>query len=194
MPQIEQTAKLDKSKETLKAGAHNKSSAKPKGGAKGGTTPEKLTATNIALPTGPAPFVTRKGRPADYLPEYGEVVERWMAMGYSLTATAGIMGFNRATFSDWIEKFPDFAASVKNAQCLRAFKLETDLLNACDGPTVTSRIFALKNAAAEEDDLNSQDDASTPLSRLYDAICGSKFQPVENPPAIDAPMTDDEIT
>jgi hypothetical protein len=121
-----------------------------------------------------------------------------MAMGYSLTATAGIMGFHRDIFSDWIKKFPDFSDSVKKAKGLRAFKLETDLFNAGDGPTVTSRIFALKNAAAEEylekDDRNFGGDMDTPLSRLYDAICGSKFQPVENPPAIDAPITDDEAT
>ena len=40
--------------------------------------------------------------------------------------------------------------AVKEGETLRTLKLETDLLSAPDGPTVTSRIFALKNAAPDE--------------------------------------------
>lgn len=44
----------------------------------------------------------------------------------------------------------EFLDSVKGGKGLRLFKLEGDLLLAPDGPTVTGRIFALKNADPAE--------------------------------------------
>lgn len=92
----------------------------------------------------------RRGRPTDYLPEFCEAARDSMALGFSKTATAGKLGVSKQTFSNWCEAHPEFLAAVKEGETLRTLKLETDLLGATDGPTVTSRIFALKNAAPDE--------------------------------------------
>jgi hypothetical protein len=120
------------------------------------------------------------GRPTDYRPEYGLEIITHMAFGFSLTATAGIMGFSRQTFHNWAEKYPDFLDSVGRAKALRTYALELGLLHAPDGPTVTARIFALKNAAPEEwrekQEIEHTGDGD-PLARLYAAICGHKIMP-----------------
>lgn len=73
-----------------------------------------------------------------------------MAAGFSKFATAGSLGVCKATFDNWCVEHPEFLGAVKEGETLRTLKLETDLLSAADGPTVTSRIFALKNAAPNE--------------------------------------------
>ena len=90
------------------------------------------------------------GRPTDYKPTYGEEIISLMATGLSLTAAAAELGFHRQRVYEWAERHPDFADAVNLARGKRTLKLERDLLSAPDGPTVTSRIFALKNAAPDE--------------------------------------------
>lgn len=90
------------------------------------------------------------GRPTDYYDGLGDDMIALMKDGYSLTASAATLGFHRRRIYDWEEKHPEFAHAIKIARGLRLHKLETDLLAAKDAPTVTSRIFALKNADAEE--------------------------------------------
>lgn len=90
------------------------------------------------------------GRPTDYRPAMGEEILAMMAQGFSLQAAAAELGVHRQRVYEWMERHPEFADIVKVAQGKRVLKLERDLLSAADGPTVTSRIFALKNASPEE--------------------------------------------
>lgn len=90
------------------------------------------------------------GRPTVYKPEYCDDARESMRAGFSKTATAGSLGVCKATFDNWCAAHPEFLGAVKDGEALRTLKLETDLLSAPDGPTVTSRIFALKNAAPDE--------------------------------------------
>lgn len=90
------------------------------------------------------------GRPSKYEPRFCEEVESLMRLGYSKTAVAGAIGVDRDTFLNWAKEHPAFFGAVKRGEAARTHKLETDLLLARDGPNVTSRIFALKNAAPEE--------------------------------------------
>lgn len=90
------------------------------------------------------------GRPSKYDPAFCDAVREHMAAGYSKTATAGKLGICKATLDNWTKEHPDFLGAVKDGEALRTAKLECDLLEAPDGPTVTSRIFALKNAAPDE--------------------------------------------
>jgi hypothetical protein len=86
------------------------------------------------------------GRPSEYSESYGNELIELMAEGLSITAAAAELGFHRDTIYDWAEKYPIFSDALKRARGKRVLKLERDLLGAADGPTVTSRIFALKNA------------------------------------------------
>lgn len=73
-----------------------------------------------------------------------------MRAGFSKTASAGMIGVCKTTFDNWTKEHPEFLAAVKRGETARTLKLEQDMLKAADGPTVTSRIFALKNAAPDE--------------------------------------------
>lgn len=90
------------------------------------------------------------GRPSDYDPAFCEVVETFMGEGFSKMAAAGEIGVCYNTLKAWMEVHPEFLTAVKRGEAKRAVKLERDLLDAETGPRVTSRIFALKNAAPEE--------------------------------------------
>ena len=90
------------------------------------------------------------GRPTDYRPEFCDRVETLMAEGFSKMAAAGDCGVSYQTLKNWTEAHPEFLAAVKRGEAKRTMKLERDLLMAETGPQVTSRIFALKNAAPDE--------------------------------------------
>lgn len=90
------------------------------------------------------------GRPTKYDSRYCEEVIQAGKQGYSLTAFAGMIGVCRDTISEWMNVHPEFSASVKIHQSARTYCLESDLLTGETGPKVTSRIFALKNAAPQE--------------------------------------------
>lgn len=91
-----------------------------------------------------------------------------MARGLSLTAFAGVIGVCRDTLNEWQREHPAFSDAVKVAKAKRTLSLETDLLSADSGSVVTSRIFALKNAAPDEwrdrkdHNLTSDDGSMTP--------------------------------
>lgn len=91
-----------------------------------------------------------RGRPSSYDPAFCDEVESLMRQGFSKTAAAGAIGVSRDTLLEWTKVHEDFSGAVKRGEAARTHKLETDLLLAPDGPNVTSRIFALKNAAPEE--------------------------------------------
>lgn len=90
------------------------------------------------------------GRPTKYEPRFCEEVENLMRQGFSKTAAAGHIGVDRDTFLNWAKEHPEFFGAIKRGEAARTMKLEQDLLDAVDGPRVTSRIFALKNAAPDE--------------------------------------------
>lgn len=90
------------------------------------------------------------GRPTHYMQEYCQAVEDFMAEGYSKLAAAGKIGVCYMTIRNWMDAYPEFFEAVKRGEAKRAVKLEFDLLEAKTGPKVTSRIFALKNAAPDE--------------------------------------------
>ena len=90
------------------------------------------------------------GRPTDFTPELGEQILELMDGGLSLAAAAADLGIHRQRVYDWEEKHPEFADTVKLARSKRQLFLERRLLSANEGPVVTSTIFALKNAGAED--------------------------------------------
>lgn len=90
------------------------------------------------------------GRPTDFKPEYGNLILESMAEGLSLAAAAAEIGIHRQRVYEWVERHPEFADTVKLAQVKRQLFLERRLLKAEQGPVVTSTIFALKNAGAED--------------------------------------------
>lgn len=73
-----------------------------------------------------------------------------MATGLSLTAFAGMIGVSRETVNNWQHEHPEFLDAVKIAKAKRTGALETQMLGMENGPAVTARIFALKNADPEE--------------------------------------------
>lgn len=90
------------------------------------------------------------GRPTAFKPEFAEEMISLMATGLSLTAAAAALGFTRQSIYDWEAAHPDFAEAMKLARGKRTLKLEQDLLTLENGPQVTARIFALKNADPTE--------------------------------------------
>lgn len=112
-------------------------------------------------------------RPSKYNPSYCNEIIETMATGYSLTAFAGVIGVCRDTLNEWQREYPEFSDAVKVAKAKRTLALEGDLLKAESGPLVTSRIFALKNAAPEEwrdrkeYDHSSSDGTMTPKAPVY---------------------------
>ena len=92
----------------------------------------------------------RVGRPSKYRPEYCQSVQDYMGKGYSLTAFAGSIGIPRDTVYQWEANYPEFSYAIKSARGKRVEALERVLLEAETSPKVTSRIFALKNAAPDE--------------------------------------------
>lgn len=90
------------------------------------------------------------GRPSKYDPAFCDAVIDYMGKGYSLTAFAGSIDVARSTINEWMAAHPEFSEAVKVGQAKRTAFLEIGLLDGDTGPRVTSRIFALKNAAPEE--------------------------------------------
>lgn len=90
------------------------------------------------------------GRPTKYKQAYCREVIDTMATGLSLTAFAGDIGVARSTINEWIDNHPEFSESVRVAKAKRTLALERGMLAAENGPAVTARMFALKNADPEE--------------------------------------------
>lgn len=90
------------------------------------------------------------GRPTDFTPELGEQILELMKGGLSLAAAAADLNVHRQRVYEWVERHEEFADTVKLAQAKRQLFLERRLLSADAGPVVTSTIFALKNAGAED--------------------------------------------
>lgn len=94
--------------------------------------------------------MSQGGRPTDFRPEMADEILARMTEGLSLAAAAADIGIHRQRVYEWVERHPEFADTVKLAQAKRQLFLERRLLSADVGPVVTSTIFALKNAGAED--------------------------------------------
>lgn len=90
------------------------------------------------------------GRPSKYDPAFCDQVRAFMSRGYSKMAAAGHIGICYNTLTAWMDAHPEFLQAVNEGQAARTQFLEDGLLMAENGPQVTSRIFALKNAAPQE--------------------------------------------
>lgn len=90
------------------------------------------------------------GRPTDFTPDLGERILSLMKEGLSLAAAAAECDIHRQRVYEWKDRHPDFADTISLAMSKRQLFLERRLLSAEQGPVVTSTIFALKNAAAED--------------------------------------------
>jgi len=116
------------------------------------------------------------GRPTEFKEAYGEEILSLMSEGLSLAASAAELGIHRQRVYEWVEKHPAFADTIKLAMSKRQAFLERRLLTADAGPVVTSTIFALKNAAADdwrekqEIDQKTTVEASDPLMSLLSTI------------------------
>jgi hypothetical protein len=71
-----------------------------------------------------------------------------------------------------MERHPEFADTIKLAQAKRQLFLERRLLEAKEGPVVTSTIFALKNAGPQDwrDKQEVEHSVSDPLATLLERI------------------------
>lgn len=90
------------------------------------------------------------GRPSTYRSEYCDEVIAFCADGLSLSAFAGSIGVGRSTINGWMNTYPEFEEAVGVAKAKRTLALERQMLSLENGPAVTARIFALKNADPEE--------------------------------------------
>ena len=90
------------------------------------------------------------GAPSKYKPEFCEVFESEMKLGYSKLAAASIVGVSYQTVQNWVSEFPEFREAIKRGDAHRARYFETDLMTATLGPQVSRSIFGLKNAARDE--------------------------------------------
>jgi hypothetical protein len=90
------------------------------------------------------------GRPSEYRAEYCEMVQDYMAQGYSLTAFAGSIRIAPKTVYEWITVHSDFAHAVARARGARVAALEVKLLASRKGAETAAAIFALKNSAPDE--------------------------------------------
>lgn len=90
------------------------------------------------------------GRPTDFTPELGEQILDLMTSGLSLAASAAEVNVHRQRVYEWMTRHPEFADTIMLAQAKRQLFLERRLLEAKEGPVVTSSIFALKNAGPED--------------------------------------------
>lgn len=91
-----------------------------------------------------------RGRPTTYDAALGEKIVAIMEQGLSLAAAAAECDVHRQRVYDWEKTHEDFAELVALGRVKRQAFLERRLLTADAGPVVTSSIFALKNAGAED--------------------------------------------
>jgi len=122
------------------------------------------------------------GRPSLFREEYGDIIIEWMDKGFSLTAAASRLDVSRQTVYNWVDEHPEFAAKVKIAQSKRQFFLENRLLDAKEGPVVTSSIFALKNAAPADW-----------LEKTHTEVTGKDGGPIESKQSLDITGLSDAV-
>src|SRR5712671_5424829 len=118
------------------------------------------------------------GQPTKYKPELAELVVKFCAQGFSLTAFAGSIGVARDTIAEWGDKHPEFSEACKRAKSGSAYWWEKKALQNADrgasGGQVAMCIFMLKNHAPDEFrdrmEVTGKDGASLSLELLLRAV------------------------
>ena len=93
------------------------------------------------------------GRPSLYRPEYCELVQEDMKQGRSIGGFAGEIGVSRQTITSWMNKYPEFLASVMVAKTKRLRQYETALIDKAftnKGGSATLIVFGLMNAGFDD--------------------------------------------
>ena len=95
------------------------------------------------------------GRPTLYRPEYCEMIQDFMAKGYSLGAFAGSIGVGRTTLDKWKAAHPEFADAWEIGQAKAQMKWEQRMADVADGkndargaPVLVT--FALRNMGRKD--------------------------------------------
>lgn len=88
------------------------------------------------------------GRPSKYTPELGDKVLKHMSEGFSLTASAGMIGVGKVTVYRWAEEHEEFRDALNLGRAARLAFLEKLHFSGTLPPATT--IFALKNADTDE--------------------------------------------
>lgn len=86
----------------------------------------------------------------DFAEHLGERILAKMAEGLSLAAAAAECDVHRQRIYEWEKLNEEFAKRIDLGRGKRQAFLERRMLDAKDGPIVTSSIFALKNANPED--------------------------------------------
>lgn len=88
------------------------------------------------------------GRPAEYKPEFCNIVIEQMQKGYSKEATAGAIGISKQTFYRWMKEYKDFSDAVQIGEVLSQQTWEGKAVDYSvhtkDGKRLDSRIYALQ--------------------------------------------------
>ena len=94
------------------------------------------------------------GRPTKYDRSMCDVVEAYLAEGYSLLAVAGKLGVDRVTVYRWGEQHKEFRNALNRGKAKTALWWEDRLRDlatgSADGANAASVIFGLKNRAPDE--------------------------------------------
>lgn len=56
------------------------------------------------------------GRPTKYKPEFCEIIEKDLAMGYSKEAACGGIGITKETMYQWIKTHPEFSDAIRRGE------------------------------------------------------------------------------
>jgi transposase len=87
-----------------------------------------------------------------YRPSYCDDVVDFLKEGYSLAAFAGRIGVTHRALYDWIDRYPDFAEAVKQAQAKSALWWEQRVIEVAQGGqgNAGAIMFGLRNRAPAE--------------------------------------------
>jgi hypothetical protein len=93
----------------------------------------------------------RAGRPSKYEPEFCQVAEATLALGYSEAVLAGELDVCVDTITEWKKQHPEFSASVKAGRAKGAKVWEDRLIKLAEKNegNATGIIFGLKNRQPE---------------------------------------------
>lgn len=123
-----------------------------RGGARKGAGRKKRDGAEKALKPHKAETIPF-GRPSLYKPQYCKALVSDMAVGYSLSAFAGLIGVSRDTINEWAKVHPDFSEAVKQGKAKRLRHWEGAAIRVAEkgGSPGTSGMvsFGLKNMSED---------------------------------------------
>lgn len=154
---------------------------------------------------------TRGSRQWGYMPEYALKAEEMCKLGATTAELADAFGVSMSTINGWRIAHKDFSEACKHGGSARDDRIERSLYESAHGydyvaekvvmsggqPKIVKYLkhvpanhvaakFWLANRKPGKWSINPEpaDDENngTPLSRMFDAICGHQFMPVEHVP------------